>query len=378
MRLRKHFIPVFSAAVVMTTAKWPRAAETDCPSSDDVRYQTQVGETWVSLAGRSYCRNGAHDRTQAALALHEYNRGRVGSDIGFLPEGVKVCLPKHLHRSFFDAEICEAAAKPPDGRVASVCGNGVREENELCDGTDLGGVNCATLGLPAGVLACRSDCHRLDASACVSPQSAPEIPPAPAPAPAPAPVPSGGGNDVRDNPMRLALGVDGAAGVMFSMATPGTATIYGTIGLARLGARLDVGNVQVLPHAIVGAGGGTTLLYGHDADLTVAIAGGGLQVGYPIAVRFGRVTPGVELQRMWMLHTTDARAPYGPVHFERSGGGATLVGAFLRSDFRFQRFPRLEAFVEFAFGYIPGHVDGFDSSKQIQLKTLSGVSYHAF
>ena len=46
-----------------------------------------------------------------------------------------------------------------------VCGNGLREALELCDGQDLGGQSCGSLGLGAGELSCREDCT-VDTSRC--------------------------------------------------------------------------------------------------------------------------------------------------------------------------------------------------------------------
>lgn len=43
--------------------------------------------------------------------------------------------------------------------LPGVCGNGVREGREECDGDDLGGETCATLGLGTGTLTCRADCE---------------------------------------------------------------------------------------------------------------------------------------------------------------------------------------------------------------------------
>jgi len=51
--------------------------------------------------------------------------------------------------------------------ASAQCGNGVRETGEACDGTDLGGFNCTTLGFKAGTLACDATC-RLDSSGCVA------------------------------------------------------------------------------------------------------------------------------------------------------------------------------------------------------------------
>ncbi|MBZ9569722.1 PKD domain-containing protein, partial [Patescibacteria group bacterium] len=48
------------------------------------------------------------------------------------------------------------------------CGNGIREAGEDCDGADLGGESCITLGFVGGVLACNPGCT-FDTSGCISP-----------------------------------------------------------------------------------------------------------------------------------------------------------------------------------------------------------------
>lgn len=55
----------------------------------------------------------------------------------------------------------------PDSSVdAGFCGNGNIEGNEVCDGTDLGLANCASLERGDGLLGCLSDCTGFDVSAC--------------------------------------------------------------------------------------------------------------------------------------------------------------------------------------------------------------------
>ncbi len=60
----------------------------------------------------------------------------------------------------YDTALCVAET--------SECGNGIIEEFEACDETNLGGVTCESLGFAGGTLGCRSDCQ-FDASQCVSP-----------------------------------------------------------------------------------------------------------------------------------------------------------------------------------------------------------------
>ncbi len=51
--------------------------------------------------------------------------------------------------------------------ASAECGNGIRETGEACDGSDLGGFTCATLGFTTGTLSCNDQC-RLDTSGCVA------------------------------------------------------------------------------------------------------------------------------------------------------------------------------------------------------------------
>ena len=53
------------------------------------------------------------------------------------------------------------------GMETSVCANGVVEDAEQCDGANLGGASCASIGLVAGTLACTGGC-RFDISACIA------------------------------------------------------------------------------------------------------------------------------------------------------------------------------------------------------------------
>lgn len=48
----------------------------------------------------------------------------------------------------------------------AVCGNGLIEHVEVCDGTNLGGLDCLTEGFDGGALACSTDCSELLTAGC--------------------------------------------------------------------------------------------------------------------------------------------------------------------------------------------------------------------
>lgn len=62
----------------------------------------------------------------------------------------------------------ETPEPEPTSTTAQVCGNGVREGNEVCDGIDLNGQTCATRGCnpPTGALSCRVTCQAFNIDLC--------------------------------------------------------------------------------------------------------------------------------------------------------------------------------------------------------------------
>jgi 6-phosphogluconolactonase (cycloisomerase 2 family) len=63
---------------------------------------------------------------------------------------------------------CGATCEDYDvsGCLTQLCGNDTIEGNEDCDGTDLNGQTCESLGLGGGVLACSSSCQNYSISGC--------------------------------------------------------------------------------------------------------------------------------------------------------------------------------------------------------------------
>lgn len=72
-----------------------------------------------------------------------------------LPEGTPVG----------SCQVCSAGSIVPDPACQHVCGNAVADPGEGCDGADLNGQSCSTLGFTGGVLGCTAGCQ-IDTSGC--------------------------------------------------------------------------------------------------------------------------------------------------------------------------------------------------------------------
>lgn len=62
---------------------------------------------------------------------------------------------------------CEQTLGAPNIEALTICGNGVREGDEACDGLDVGAAKCADRGFSAGAMTCTPKCN-LDTSMCMS------------------------------------------------------------------------------------------------------------------------------------------------------------------------------------------------------------------
>ncbi|KIG15508.1 Endo-1,4-beta-xylanase A precursor [Enhygromyxa salina] len=67
-----------------------------------------------------------------------------------------------------DGDTGDGDGESGDGDAGAMCGNGVTEAPEECDGEDLGGRTCESVGFPGGELSCAGDCT-LDTSGCLEP-----------------------------------------------------------------------------------------------------------------------------------------------------------------------------------------------------------------
>ena len=115
----------------------------------------------VSCAGKSnqiaaVCGNSAVEDGEecdppgvgACTADCTRDTSKCGDDLCQYPEGPSNCI-----------EDCPAG----------VCGNELRDDGEECDGRDLGGAACQTLGYPGGTLSCSVATCEFDVSQCTNP-----------------------------------------------------------------------------------------------------------------------------------------------------------------------------------------------------------------
>ena len=138
-----------------------RAGDGVCKSEDDVaqvmaEVDGSIGDIYSGLGGGGYplCGNNQIDGTESCdgSALG----GETCQSLGF-STGSLACTAG----CGFDVSGCEATTQGP-------CGNGVIDENELCDGAALGGQTCQSLGYESGSLGCTAGCG-FDVSGCASP-----------------------------------------------------------------------------------------------------------------------------------------------------------------------------------------------------------------
>jgi hypothetical protein len=62
--------------------------------------------------------------------------------------------------------------------IAPTCGDGIRSASESCEGTDLGGATCATLGYAGGTLTCSTACNFVTSGCTGTPCTGPQLFPA--------------------------------------------------------------------------------------------------------------------------------------------------------------------------------------------------------
>lgn len=132
----------------------PTTDPTSDTMSDAPDTSTSNGESDPSgsESPEPFCGNGVVDAGEVCdgMDLGGANCSIVGKD-----KGVLTCTDSCT----YDASYCYT------------CGDQALDGPEVCDGSNLAGQTCEGLGFPGGTLACGSDCLGLDTSACAVPMA---------------------------------------------------------------------------------------------------------------------------------------------------------------------------------------------------------------
>ncbi|MEX1362521.1 MAG: hypothetical protein AB1Z98_05305 [Nannocystaceae bacterium] len=140
---------------------------------------------WCALGLGLVLSGGACNDHRLILVDGATESGASGSDDDAPPltcgdgvvQGIEVCDGADL-----DGRDCESLGLGPgtlgcrpncldfatEGCVGSPCGNGSIEPGEVCDGSNLQGNTCESLGYPGGQLACGAGCAGFDTAGCTS------------------------------------------------------------------------------------------------------------------------------------------------------------------------------------------------------------------
>ncbi len=115
-------------------------------------YEDSAGQVSRSRLAAGYCGDGI--RGDSEQCDGNDLGGTTCTDIGNFIGGTLGCTSYCT----FDTSDCQMSE--------SVCGNGIREDPEMCDGTDFGWMTCESFGFGGGYLLCDADCE-VDTSQCV-------------------------------------------------------------------------------------------------------------------------------------------------------------------------------------------------------------------
>jgi len=129
---------------------------------------------------RRYIMHGVDYGTNNALTQAECDKYHYpSSSSGMVPEETGPCTDNDADGVQDGVDNCPWVANPDqadsdhDGvgdaceGVGGICGNGLLEDDEQCDGADLGGLTCQSLGYDHGDLGCTAECT-LDPSGCTN------------------------------------------------------------------------------------------------------------------------------------------------------------------------------------------------------------------
>ena len=175
---------VLSGNIADTDGTWSRPSE-DCGAgaADATRYfdafeivnrtgQTQALDVTATFSGDGYLHAftsfDPRDPTTGCVAGDDDFNGSSASQLTDVAIGAGQTLTIVVSTFAADAAIgtysLQVLTKQPT--APAVCGNGVREGNEVCDGASVGSSTCQSRGHQGGTLSCNSSCSAVSESSC--------------------------------------------------------------------------------------------------------------------------------------------------------------------------------------------------------------------
>ncbi len=143
------------------------ARSTDCGQTFSANQKVSAASSEFNNSGISYSDENTSDNPNA-------NPNQYGEYLGLDAQNCKAYLSwtdtRHYYPSFTSTSQAEnlgfAIVDFECGTGGPVCGNNTTETGETCDGTDLNGETCQSQGFDTGTLACNSTCTAYDTSGC--------------------------------------------------------------------------------------------------------------------------------------------------------------------------------------------------------------------
>ncbi len=143
------------------------ARSTDCGQTFSANQQVSAPTSEFNNSSISYSDENTSDNPNA-------NPNQYGEYLGLDAQNCKAYMSWTDTRHYFPSYTSESQAENLGfaivdfecGSGGPVCGNNVTESPEVCDGTDLNGETCQSQGFDTGTLGCLSDCSGYDTSGC--------------------------------------------------------------------------------------------------------------------------------------------------------------------------------------------------------------------
>lgn len=146
------------------------ARSTNCGVSFEANVKASQNSTEFNNSGISYTNENSADNPNN-------NPNQYGEYMGVAAQGGKAYLAWTDTRHFYPGSLTETQRENLGFALVDfgtttppVCGNGIVETGESCDGSNLNGQTCVSLGFAGGTLACSGTCS-FDTSGCTSGQT---------------------------------------------------------------------------------------------------------------------------------------------------------------------------------------------------------------